>query len=191
MTVGFPPKNQEGLKLLRFILVLSSFSPLFILWAVRGVAFLPDKYFVPVCLFLAIFPTIVLFVRIRIAKKHQDTIRLTIGTTEDHRRHVLVYLFAMLLPFYMQEVDSWRELSALILALVFILFLFWHLNLHYINILFSIRGYRVFKVYPPKTENPYANSDSYILITRFESLQSEQELIGIRLSNSVYLGKSK
>ena len=103
-------KNREGLGLLRIILVLSSISPLFVLWAVKGVALLPDVYFVSVCLFLAIFPTIVLLVREGIATKQRDTHPLQIGSVEDHRAHVLVYLFAMLLPFYRQVVDSWRDL---------------------------------------------------------------------------------
>jgi hypothetical protein len=28
-------------------------------------------------------------------------------------------------------------------------FLFWHLNLHYMNLLFAALGFRVFTVYPP------------------------------------------
>lgn len=46
MTVGPSQENREGLSLLRVILVLSSISPLFVLWAVKGVDLLPDVYFV-------------------------------------------------------------------------------------------------------------------------------------------------
>ena len=188
--MDFSQDNREGLNLLRFILVLSSISPLFILWAVKGVAFLPDVYFVPVCLFLAIFPTIVLLVRVRIAIGHRDTRTLQVGSVEDHRGHVLVYLFAMLLPFYRQVVDGWREFSALILALIFIVFLFWHLNFHYMNILFAIRRYHVLTIYPPQQDNKYASPDSYILITRRRSLRTGQSIVVFRLSNTVYLEKS-
>lgn len=189
MIVGPPQENREGLSLLRVILVLSSISPLFVLWAVKGVALLPDVYFVSVCLFLAIFPTIILLVREGIATKQRDTHVLQVGSVEDHRGRVLVYLFAMLLPFYRQVVDSWRELSALILALIFIVFLFCHLNFHYMNILFAIRRYHVFTVYPPHQDNPYASSDSYILITRRRSLPAGQSIVALRLSNTVYLEK--
>ena len=182
-------KNREGLSLLRVILVLSSISPLFVLWAVKGVALIPDVYFVSVCLFLAIFPTIVLLVREVIARKQGDAHPLQVGSVEDHRGHVLVYLFAMLLPFYRQVVDSWRDFSALILALIFIVFLFWHLNFHYMNILFAIRRFNVFTVYPPLEDNKYASSESYILITRRRNLLAGQSIVAVRISSNVYLEK--
>ena len=188
--MGFSKGNRDGLSLLRFFLVLSSISPLFVLWAVRGVAVLPDLYFVTVCSVLATFPTMALFWRENIARAHQDVRSLSVGRFEDNRGHVLVYLFAILLPFYRQDVESWRELSALILALAFIVFLFWHLNFHYMNILFAIRGYNVFTVYPPQQNNEYASFDSYILITRRGSLILGQSIVGLRLSNTVYMEKS-
>lgn len=181
--------NREGLGLLRVILVISSISPLFVLWAVKGVVLLPDRYFVSVCLFLAIVPSIILLYRERIATKQRDTHPLQIGSVEDHRGHVLVYLFAMLLPFYRQVVDTWRDLSSLILALIFIVFLFWHLNFHYMNILFAIRRYHVFTIYPPHEDNKYASSESYILITRRRSLSAGQRIVALRLSNTVFLEK--
>ena len=190
MIMGPSQENREGLNLLRVTLVLSSISPLFVLWAVKGVAILADVYFVSVCLFLAIFPTIILLVRERIATKQRDAHPLQVGSVEDHRGHVLVYLFAILLPFYRQVVDGWRELSALILALIVIVFLFWHLNFHYMNILFAIRRYHVFTVYPPQQDNKYASPDSYILITRRRSLRTGQSIVALRLSNTVYLEKS-
>ena len=189
-TMEFSKRNQEGLSLLRFILVLSSISPLFVLWAVRGVAVIPDHYFVSVCLVLSVLPTLVLLLREKIARSHQDVRSLTVGRGEDHRGHVLVYLFAILLPFYRQDVESWRELSALVLALVFIVFLFWHLNFHYMNILFAIRGYNVFTVHPAQQDNEYANLESYVLITRRKSLPPGQLVVGLRLSNTIYLEKS-
>ena len=185
--MGFSQGNQEGLKSLRFILVLSSFSPLFVLWAARGVCFLPDVFFVPACLFLATVPSGFLFFREKTAKRHQDARTLKVGRVENHSGHLLIYLFAVLLPFYSQDVDGWRDFSALILALLFVVFLFWHLKLHYINILFALRGYRIFTVYPPQQENKHANLDSYILITRRSGLLSGQDIVGLRLSNTVYL----
>ena len=175
---------------LRVILVLSSISPLFILWAVKGVALLPDVYFVSACSFFAVIPSIVLLVRERVATKQKDVHPLQVGSVEDHRGHVLVYLFAMLLPFYRQVVDGWREFSALIVAVVFIVFLFWHLNFHYMNLLFAIRRYHVFTVYPPHQDNKYSSVDSYILITRRRNLQGVQSIVALRLSNTVYLEKS-
>ena len=181
---------QEGLRVLRIILVLSSLAPLFLLWAIRGVALLPDLYFVPGCSFLAIVPTLILLVRERVARRDQDSRELEVGTAEDHRGHVLVYLFAILLPFYRQDVECWREFAALLVALVFIIYLFWHLNFHYMNVLFALRGYCVFTVHPPQQENQFANMDCWILITRRRSLAPGQRIVGLRLSNSVYVETS-
>jgi hypothetical protein len=39
-------RTNESLKTARFLLVLSSISPLFIFWAIRGNNLIPDRYFV-------------------------------------------------------------------------------------------------------------------------------------------------
>ena len=41
--------HNEGLKTARLLMVLSSISPLFILWAIRGNSLIPDHYFVGFC----------------------------------------------------------------------------------------------------------------------------------------------
>ena len=51
------PNHQEGLKFARILMVLSSLSPLFILWAIRGNSLIPDFYFVGVCTLMVIVPT--------------------------------------------------------------------------------------------------------------------------------------
>jgi len=46
--------------------------------------------------------------------KKQDLKReLVAGTAEDHRNHLVVYLFAMLLPFYPIDTGTWRDFAAL------------------------------------------------------------------------------
>src|ERR1035441_3208084 len=97
--MGIKPR-QEGLKAARLIMVLSSISPLFILWAVRGTALIPNRYFISACGALVLLPNCFLLLRLWTAKRHTDTREITVGIAEDHRDHLLVYLFAMLLPFY-------------------------------------------------------------------------------------------
>jgi hypothetical protein len=72
----------------------------------------------------------------------------------------------MLLPFYAADLGTYRDLAAALAALCFIVFLFWHLNLHYMNLLFAVRGYRVFTVNPPADDNPLSGKVSQVLITR-------------------------
>ena len=181
------PNHQEGLKFARILMVLSSLSPLFILWAIRGNSLIPDFYFVGVCTLMVIVPTFFLWCRIRAARKDKDQRELTAGTSENHRSHVLVYLFATLLPFYREELASYRDLAAMIGALAFIIFLFWHLNLHYMNLFFAFRHYQVFTVYPPQDGNPHTGKESFVLITWRRSLSPGEHVVAYRLSNTVYL----
>ncbi len=183
--------HAEGLKLARLIMVLSSMSPLFFLWSIRGTNLIPDLYFVTGCLVMAIFPTGFLLLRELIAKRQNDTRLLVVGRTEDHRGHVLVYLFAILLPFYRQNVDAWRDFFALLAALVFIVFLFWHLNYHYMNIVFALRGYRVLNVLSPDGSSAQPSMVNFALITRRSNVQPDEKLVAYRLSNTVYLEKSQ
>lgn len=114
---GAPP---EGLATARLLMVLSSISPLFILWAIRGNCLIPNVYFIGFCVLMVLVPNTFLWVRIRTAKRQSDKRELTVGIAEDHRDHILVYLFAMLLPFYSEDLNNWRDLGATIAALAFI-----------------------------------------------------------------------
>jgi len=178
---------SEGLKSARFLMVLSSISPLFILWAMRGNSLIPDKIFLSLCAMMVILPNGFLLLRIRAAKSNGEKRELVTGRTEDHRDHLLVYLFAMLLPFYAANLGSWRELVAVLTALSFIVFLFWHLNLHYMNLIFAGLGYRVFTVYPPIGRNNLSGNQGWVLITRRVHVSEGEKVIALRISDTVYL----
>jgi hypothetical protein len=179
---------KEGLQVLRLIMVLSSMAPLFLLWAVRGSGPVPDKYFVPGCLLLAVAPTIVLGWRIRTAKKINDCQTKTIHRADDHRDHILVYLFAMMLPFYTVNLLDWREFAATAVALLFILFLFWHLNMHYMNLLFAIKGYRVFTVTPDSNDR-LGSRTPFVILTKRIALPEGDQIETYRLSDTVFIEK--
>jgi len=179
-------RSGEGLRIARLLMVLSSISPLFVLWAIRGNKLIPDGYLLIFCAFMVVIPNLFLWIRIHTAKKLQERRELVVGTAEDHRDHLLVYLFSMLLPFYATELATWRDLAALMTALGFIVFLFWHLNLHYMNVLFAAFGYRVFTLYPPIDGNPFSGKASQVLITRRVALPPSERLIAYRLSDTVY-----
>jgi hypothetical protein len=179
--------QSEGLKAARLLMVLSSISPLFILWAIRGNSLIPDRYFIGFSALMVVVPNAFLWLRIRTARKQKDQRHITVGAADDHRDHILVYLFAMLLPFYSEDLGSWRDLGATVAALAFIVFLFWHLNLHYMNLLFAALGYRVFTVYPPADGNPLTGKTRQAVITRRVSLSPGDRLVAYRLSDTVYL----
>ncbi len=179
--------RREGLQAARLLMVLSSMAPLFILWAIRGNSLISDPYFIAFCGLMAVVPNAFLWLRVRTAKKQADRRELTVGSADDHRDHILVYLFAMLLPLYSADLGTWRNLGASLAALGFIAFLFWHLNLHYMNLVFAVLGYRIFTLYPPDDGNPLTGKMGLALITRRVSLSAGERLVAYRLSDTVYL----
>lgn len=201
-------RKREGLGFLRFIMVLASIAPLFVIWAIRGTCqsspsipcqlssaplampketcLFPNNYFVMGCAIFVVIPNFLLLWRLGVAKKHSDTCWIIVGKAEDHRDHLLVYLFAMLLPFYASNLASWREFSATLLAVCFIVFLFWNCNLHYMNILFAVFGYRIFIINPPDDGNRLPGRESVVLITRRAAIFPGERILPYRLSNSVY-----
>lgn len=187
MTPALSGTHREGLKAARLLMVLSSVSPLFILWAIRGNSLVSDRYFISFCALMIVVPNMFLWLRIRTAWKQADKRELVVGTADDHRDHILVYLFAILLPFYSEDLGSWRYVGASFAALSFIVFLFWHLNLHYMNLVFATLGYRVFTVYPPADGNPLTGRTHQAVITRRVSLTPGERLVAFRLSDTVYL----
>jgi hypothetical protein len=178
--------HSEGLRAARLLMVLSSVSPLFILWAIRGSNLMPDGWFVVFCALMVAMPNLFLWLRIRTAMQQSDKRELTVGTADDHRDHILVYLFAMLLPFYSEDIGTWRDFGATLAALAFIVFLFWHLNLHYMNLLFAVRGLRIFTISPP-INNPLTGKTRQAVITSRVSLAPGDRIVAYRLSDTVYL----
>jgi len=176
----------EGLRIARLLMVLSSISPLFILWAIRGNDLIPDLLFIGLCTFMVVLPNVVLWLRIWRAKKSGKH-PIVVGAADDHRDHILVYLFAMLLPFYSESIGTWRDLGATLTALSFIVFLFWHLNLHYMNLVFAVFGYRVFTIHPIADGNPHSGKIPLVLITKRVYIAPKEEIKAYRLSNTVFL----
>ena len=130
--------------------------------------------------------------RIYTSLKQGDNREIVIGKAEIHRDHLLIYLFAMLLPIYAINLNDWRDLSAAIAAAVFIIFLFWHLNLHYVNLCFAIFGYRVFTLFPAANRNTYSGKELLILISKRRYIPDDEKLIVVyRLSDTVYLEMDK
>jgi len=181
-------KKHEGLAIARLLMVFSSISPLFILWAIKGnsITGLNDWWFLVGCAFMVIVPNFFLWIRILVAVKQKDKRNLTIGSVEDHRDHLLVYLFAMLLPFYSASMTTFRDLATHLSAIGFIIFLFWHLNMHYMNIFWAIKGYRVFTIVPNDDGNPLSGIRPYVLITHRSYVRTGETINAYRISQSVF-----
>lgn len=184
--------QNEGLSLARLLMVMSSMSPLFILWAIKGgnIKGLPELYFLAFCSFFVVMPNLFLWWRINKVKKRNDRRELTAGRAEDHRDHLLVYLFAMLLPFYGLSMETLRDFLGHLAAIVFIVFLFWHLNMHYMNIFWAFRGYRVYTLSPCDDGNPFSGRLPIVLITKRAHIMKGEQMSAYRLSQTVFLEDS-
>jgi len=55
------------------------------------------------------------------------------------------------------------------------------------NIIFAIRGYRVFTIVPPADKNEISGRTSLVLITPRSVLLPEDRIVAYRLSDTVYL----
>ena len=75
-------------------------------------------------------------------------------------------------------------------ALVFIVFLFWRLNLHYMNIFFAVFDYRVFTVSSPHDGNPHTGREPFVLITPRRHVPPGGHILAYRLSDTVYLERN-
>ena len=64
---------HEGLPFVRFAMIISSLTPLFLLWAVRGMRPIPDAWLVSVCAALIVLPNLVLLARLAIASRRAAT----------------------------------------------------------------------------------------------------------------------
>jgi hypothetical protein len=128
---------------------------------------------------------LVLWLRIETAEKQNDLRDIVVEKAEDRRDHLLVYLFAMLLPFYPIDTSSVRDTLALLAALTFIVFLFWHLNLHYMNIWFAMRGYRVYVIIPIEDKNVLSGRASLVLITPRTDILKDESIKAYRLSDTL------
>lgn len=168
-------------------MVMGSISPLFVIWAIRGTPLIADRIFIPVCAAMVLFPNLVLLIRSLIAKHQRDTRKIIVGRYEDIRSHLLVYLFAMLLPLYALTLNSWRDVGAALVAVVFIVAIFYYFNLHYMNVFLAALAYHVFTVYASDDRNPITGKAPLVLITRRSELTAGDKIVAYRISDSVLL----
>jgi hypothetical protein len=179
---------REGLRVARFLMVLASFWPLFILWGIKGTAkeVVPHEAWALICAGLVIIPNLILYARYRLAKRDGDTRTIRIVNAKDQREHVIVYLFAVLLPLFDANQNSGCDLAALLFALIVVVVVFYHLNLHYLNLAFSFRGLRCYTVVTDVMgEGAKKERELVVLLTKRPDLRPGDEIVGVRVSNTV------
>ena len=93
----------------------------------------------------------------------------------------------MLLPFYSVNIDSIRDLAGHVAAITFIVFLFWHLNMHYMNIFWAMKGFRVYTLKPEAANNSISGRIPVVLITKRSHIVKGEKISAYRLSQTVFL----
>ena len=173
-------KDSEGLPLVKFMMLLSSMAPLFILVAARGMnTVICDKYLWIAVGCLVLLPYLILQLRIYRAKKSNDTFLLDVSEVKSNKEYLFTYLFTVLLPLYSVAITNYREFSAMVIAICIVIFVLWNMNLHFINILFAIQEYRVYTI---------ESFHCAILLTRRTRIPGDlKELKVHRLSNNVFI----
>jgi uncharacterized membrane protein YozB (DUF420 family) len=183
-----PGRTNRGLAIARLLMVVGSLAPLFILWAIRGGPPIPEWSWVAICLGLAIAPNLMLMWRWRIAARRNDHRIIVVADARDQSEHLLVYLFAMLLPLYTANLDKWRDFGSVAVAFVFIVLLFWHMNLHYMNIIFALLSYRVYTI--EMTPGQGMGGIAVVLLSkRYSAPPKGTSIDALRLSDTVFVEK--
>ena len=176
----------EGLPVVRLIMVISSLSPLLILWSITGFGSINDVIFIPIAASVVAISHLIIWFRFRRSIRLNDKHPFTVDQVEDNRQFVLVYLLATLLPFYRGEIDGIRDVVATLVALAIIVFIFMRLNLHYVNIGFVILGYRIFTVNPTGKFRGTSATQKIILITKRRGFPPQTNVTAYRISDDLY-----
>lgn len=179
-------KQKEGLPFVKFMMLLSSMTPLFILVGIRGIQIKNGEelliapmhtWIIIGC--LIIIPYLAIKLRIYFSKKSNDIYLLNVYEATLNKEYLFTYLFTVLLPLYSVSISSLNEFYAVICAIVFVLFILWNMNMHFINIFFAFGGYRVFTL---------PNQNGAVLLSIRQCIPNNFETIKVhRISNSVFI----
>lgn len=99
----------------------------------------------------------------------------------------------MLIPLFDANLGGIRDTVAVAFALLFVMFLFWHMRLHYMNLIFAICGYKIFtveaKIGTTDADRKQARLANFVVISRRHDLPEGAPLTGYRLGGNVLVDK--
>jgi|GEM_PF-2711338 hypothetical protein len=174
--------RENGLKFFRFLLLISSVSPVFALLAVKGANFLVEDYNVVYSLVMwgiFIISFLPLLIRCKIAKNEKVKLTINKNATPCIEEYS-TYILSIALPLCQNELISENNFPFFIAMIIFVLIVFYVFNLYYLNIFFYLLGYKLYKIVPNR-------SHSYVIISKKEiqEIQSK-DIVAIRLTNSLF-----
>lgn len=175
------------MRTMKLIFVIACMSPLFILMAIKGVGIVPWEIYFPVFLGLSVLPNAILILRIMVAAKQNDRKQIQVDQYTDNREHLLTYIFAMLIPIFQTSAATEADLYALLCTFIFVMYIFLHMELYYMNFFFAFFGYRVLSIKPDPASGAF--SVSHVLITKRTSFPPNQILTPLRLTDFLLFEK--
>jgi hypothetical protein len=183
---------REGFWWLRFVLVLGSLSPIFIVWALRQEDLVPFRLRLSLAIASVIIPNGLLWLRYRSAKatglagsfQALKVLRLT-----DRREHLISYLFPIVLSLLTVDVKTWNQLASFLFVLLLTGVIFWHLQLTYVNVWLALVGFRAVQVEREQTAGGKPLLP-IILLTRHRRLKENDEIRAVRITNSLFVQSS-
>lgn len=181
--------RTEPFRFLRFIFVIATLTPLFILWSLKGVKGIPDIVLWTLTLSIVALSNGIVFLRWQSAKRQNLLVQSKVIEATDHREHLVVYLLAVLLAMYGISAESFRELSGVIFILLLIILLFWFSNLHYLNIVFAIFGYKTFTVTRKHEDSSERSTSKVVVLTKRAWIEAGDLITCYRLSHDIWIEK--
>jgi hypothetical protein len=153
--VDAPSEGKRRLGFFRLMLILSSFSPLWLIWWARGLppfpavvmaghSFAGSTVASVAVVLLSLLPTGLVAWRWHRATKKRQFITYTLHSVEDGRGQIFEYLLAVLLTMFFVDIGTPRALGAALAAFSLIVWVFAHMDLHHANLLVGLRRYRIY-----------------------------------------------
>ena len=161
----------------QFALFLSSYTPLFFVFALLGT--FGDGWAIVVNILVAVAGVIILSSVFYYAKLKLKDQKLEVATTQVRDGDVLAYVATYIVPFAAMNATNARDRWAIVLFVALIALLYVRSQLFYVNPLLALAGYRLFQV---ATEHDV----SVVLISRQHFIRSHTTISARRLSDYVY-----
>ena len=179
----------DGLSLVRLALVVSALSPVFLLWAIRGVSAVKDCIWIPCCLGLFLISNGLVGAIWARALRSKNQKTLTVCKSSEQRDYLITYLLAVTIPIYQNDISSVRGIFAAGLIFLFVVYVFWWVKLGYINIIFALLGFRVHTLdsTAPGDGGGPPRITTYVFISRREHIPPGSVVTGLRLGGDVLL----
>ena len=159
----------------QILLFISSFSPLFGIFALLGS--LGPGWPTRVCALISILGFFVPFLILSIISRIAP-LPFNVQTSQVRDGDNLSYIATYLIPFASMQVSTYREKIALGLFLIVIAIIYIRSELYYINPILSIFGFRIFQV-------TTIEGNSVVLVSRRNFLAPNTSLDARRLGNYI------